>query len=160
MILEFFITANLFNITGAKWRNLRVKVTPTFTSGKMKMMFPTMVECGKELQEYINNVADGIREVDIKDVLARFTTDIISSCAFGIQSNSLKNPDSEFRKYGRKIFEPNIMAVIRGFLFNLSPNLAQYLRVSQLFEMKSLFVEVCYFSEFDLLFFFLYLNTR
>jgi cytochrome P450 family 6 len=43
--------------------------------------------------------------VDVKETMARFTTDVIASCAFGINGNSLKDPDAEFRKYLKKIFE-------------------------------------------------------
>jgi len=43
--------------------------------------------------------------VDVKETMGRFTTDVIASCAFGINSNSLKDPDAEFRKHTRKIFE-------------------------------------------------------
>lgn len=49
--------AHLFSISGSQWRNLRVKLTPTFTSGKMKLMFPILVECSKKFQQVLNEPA-------------------------------------------------------------------------------------------------------
>ena len=56
--------------------------------------------------------------VDVKETMARFTTDAIASCAFGINSNSLKYPNAEFRKHTRKIFELSFrkgLAVLTSF---------------------------------------------
>lgn len=124
------IEGHLVNLAGTKWRNLRVKLTPTFTSGKMKMMFPTMVKCGEELQEFLKRPAAKGETLEMKDILARFTTDIISSCAFGIQTNSLENPNGEFRENGRKIFNPGTKAIIARIIASNFPFLKKFLKVS------------------------------
>ncbi|CAG9827993.1 unnamed protein product [Diabrotica balteata] len=99
------LSNHLFSLESEKWRKMRSKLTPTFTTGKMKMMFPTMVTCTQGLNEILKDHARIQDAVDIKDLIARFTTDIIGSAAFGIDCNSLKDPNSEFRQFGKKVFE-------------------------------------------------------
>lgn len=113
------VIGNLFFSDGQKWKNLRQKLTPTFTSGKMKMMFNTMMNCTVPLQESIGQIADNNETFDAKDVMSKYTTDVIGSCAFGIECNSFKDPDSDFRKYGRLMFEENAIKAMK-FLFSLS----------------------------------------
>ncbi|XP_031353131.1 probable cytochrome P450 6a13 isoform X1 [Photinus pyralis] len=100
------LSANLFFIGGQKWKNLRAKLTPTFTSGKMKMMFETLVACVDPMQNDMASYCANKKPVDIKDILARFTTDVIGSCAFGLECNSFTNEDAAFRHHGRQIFAP------------------------------------------------------
>jgi cytochrome P450 family 6 len=119
---------HLAALSGSKWRNLRVKLSPTFTSGKMKMMFGTLVECGKELQECLQEPANNRETIEIKDILARYSTDVIASCAFGVQCNCLKNPDAEFRKWGRKIFEPSLATKFFRTVTLLMPSLTRFLK--------------------------------
>ena len=38
-------------------------------------------------------------------MMARFTMDVTASCAFGINGNSLEDPDSEFGRRIRTIFD-------------------------------------------------------
>jgi len=46
--------------------------------------------------------------VEVKDLMARFTTDVIASCAFGINANLLKDPDSEFGRRLRKLCDISV----------------------------------------------------
>jgi cytochrome P450 family 6 len=124
------LTAHLFSLTGMKWRNLRVKLTPTFTSGKLKMMFQRLVECGQELQTCMEKVGERGDVIEIKEILARFSTDVISSCAFGIECNCLKNEDAEFRKWGRKFFEPSLKQLVLGILSGIAPVVLDTLKLS------------------------------
>ena len=90
------------------------------------MMFGTLVECGKELQECLLEPANKSETIEIKDILARYSTDIIASCAFGIQCNCLKNPDAEFRKWGRKVFEGSALMGILRTIMRLVPSLGRF----------------------------------
>ena len=99
------ISAHLFNIEGERWTNLRKKLSPTFSSGKMKMMFPTLVDVGNHFIDRMTQDLENSAEIEMKDILARFTTDVIGSCAFGIDCNSLNDPETEFRVMGKKVFE-------------------------------------------------------
>lgn len=143
---------NVFAIRGNKWKYLRSKLTPTFTSGKMKMMFPLVAECSEELGELVSNHAKNGDIVEIKDIAARFTTDVISTCAFGIQSHSLNNPNAEFREIGRNMFAPTLRnQFIQSGLF-FFPNIIKMLRLKFLLPndenfFRSVFTDTMHFRE-------------
>nr|AAL15173.1 cytochrome P450 monooxygenase CYP6X1v1 [Lygus lineolaris] len=126
------LTQHLFALEGTKWRALRVKLTPTFTSGKLKLMYSLFVECAQRLERKLNEDSmknEGV--VDIKDTIARFTTDIIGSCAFGLEIDSLNNPDEPFRKIGMRLFQRNLKGRLIELIYSLAPNLRNYLKLSR-----------------------------
>lgn len=122
------ISAHLFAIGGSRWKNLRTKLTPTFTSGKMKMMFPTLIECVSLLMEAVEREQV---QIDVKELLGRFTTDIIGSCAFGLDCNSIKEENSPFRIYGKKVFTSSRMRTLKMTLASSFPNLGRLFGVRQ-----------------------------
>ncbi|KAJ8922556.1 hypothetical protein NQ315_007586 [Exocentrus adspersus] len=108
------LSANIFNLEGPRWKTLRAKLTPTFTSGKMKMMFEILTNCSENLNQILDKHYKDGEPVEIKDVMGRFTTDIIGSCAFGIDCNCMENPDSEFRRYGLKSVQINFKQTLKN----------------------------------------------
>nr|WDY85976.1 cytochrome P450 6DF3 [Pagiophloeus tsushimanus] len=100
------LSQNLFRMEGQPWKQLRAKMTPTFTSSRMKMMFETLCEKIVCLQKVTEPCVRNKEKINVTDVASRFTTDIIGSCAFGIECDSLQNPDCEFRVYGKQINRP------------------------------------------------------
>lgn len=79
------LASNLFSMEGEKWKRLRNKLTPSFSSGKIKMMFGAVTKVADEMVEYIEeHRAISSEAIEWKDVLTRFTVDVIGTCAFGI----------------------------------------------------------------------------
>ncbi|XP_055906586.1 probable cytochrome P450 6g2 [Eupeodes corollae] len=100
-------SSTLFFIKNPHWKELRSKLTPVFSSGKIKQMFPLILDVGNELDEHLLALeADQDKSFveEVKEICALYTTDVIASVAFGIQANCLNNPECEFRRNGRSIF--------------------------------------------------------
>jgi len=108
------LSQNLFLLKGPAWRLLRVKLSPIFTSFRVKQMFSLISTCSENLTKYIDQYSTKGKPLEIKEVAAKYATDVISTCAFGIQSNCLMDPNAEFREFGRNIFD---FSVYRSFEF-------------------------------------------
>lgn len=115
---------HLFHIPGKKWRDLRVKLSPVFTSGKLKGMFSVINDSGKVLEEYlVKHVEKGVNTFEFRELFARLNTSIISSVAFGIENDCINEPDHIFRRMGAKVFEVNWRAIMRNILALFAPKL-------------------------------------
>lgn len=98
------LSGHLFNLHGEKWTEFRRKLSPTFTSGKMKMMFPTIKSKTNDLFSFMDELIKTKNPIDIKDVCVRYTADVIALSAFGVDCNCLTNVDSDFMKETKRIF--------------------------------------------------------
>lgn len=70
------LSGHLFSLGGKKWSNLRTKLSPTFTSGKLKAMFPTLVASGDPLKRYMDSIAATEETVELREILAQYTTNV------------------------------------------------------------------------------------
>ena len=123
------VSAHLFSLHGEKWKRLRGSLTPAFSIAKIKYMFKTILDCGDAMIEHLIKT-DQNADIEIRDVLARYTTDVIGSCAFGIECNSLKDPDAEFRVMGQRAFKQTTVDVLRNAAIRISPLFAKAFKLS------------------------------
>lgn len=68
------------------------------------MMFGTICDVADRLLKEIDKQIEATGQLEVKDTLARFTTDVIGSTAFGLDCNSLEDKDSKFYEMGTRIF--------------------------------------------------------
>ncbi|XP_059489203.1 uncharacterized protein LOC132204601 [Neocloeon triangulifer] len=123
------IANHLFVLSGWKWKYVRTRVTPAFTTGKIKHMFPLMTETCEDLMKFIakNNNGDSI---DAKALASRFKIDVSALCAFGVKSNALNDEDSVFKRMGIGFLNSSKFKVIVNLIVYFSPELMQFLKMT------------------------------
>ncbi|KAF5290749.1 hypothetical protein FQR65_LT11530 [Abscondita terminalis] len=109
---------SLLGIKGPDWRILRKKISPAFSSGKMKIMEPLMDECGLNMKEYLEKNLD--KSLEMKEVAAKYTTNVIMSCAFGLNSNCFEK-DAILRDYGKTIFPTTPIGLFKSLTYLFAP---------------------------------------
>ncbi|XP_076285744.1 cytochrome P450 6a2-like isoform X2 [Lasioglossum baleicum] len=117
------LSPHLVQLDARRWRPIRPKLTPFFTSGKLKEMFTLMVEVSKNLEGYLNDVVGTGKPVEVRELTAQYSTDVIGTCAFGLNMNAVGEENSEFRRIGRQIFEGNMENFLRLKTRLFCPNL-------------------------------------
>ncbi|KAG5861989.1 hypothetical protein JTB14_001480 [Gonioctena quinquepunctata] len=127
------VTVNLFAQEGAEWKVARAKFTSLFTSGKMRKFLERMKHCSEVLVASLQKHSIENADVHILEVMGCYTTDVIGSVLLGIQCNSFKDTDAEFRNMGRKLFgEFSWIDQCRLFSTIFFPKLAEKLGVSNI----------------------------
>lgn len=134
------MSVNLFSLEAKRWRILRTKLSPVFTSGKIKEMFHLIMDCSNQLEKYLEETVQKDEPIECREVAAKFTTDVIGSCAFGINMNALSNEESEFRRIGKEAFSISTWILVKQVFKESMPKLYRYIwsmlphtRVTQFF---------------------------
>lgn len=75
----------MLTLEGQEWRDKRVKLSPIFTSGKMKMMFDIVDNIGDKFASVLNEEVEGDSGVvEMRHMSGKYTADVIGNCAFGL----------------------------------------------------------------------------
>lgn len=90
---------NLFNLRGDPWREARTLLSPAFTSSKMRTMFQLMSSYAVEFASFLS---EQTTEIEMRNAFGRYTTDVIATCAFGVNVDSMRHPDNDFYVLGRE----------------------------------------------------------
>ncbi|CAD7083922.1 unnamed protein product [Hermetia illucens] len=123
---------SLFVLKDQKWRDMRTTLSPAFTGSKMRLMFQLMDECGHNARKFLKSEAKGKGpiEMELKDFFTRFTNDVVATCAFGIQVNSLLEKDNQFYQMSRKATNISGLTAIKFML------VLNFHQIKKLFKIK------------------------
>ncbi|KAM3959526.1 LOW QUALITY PROTEIN: uncharacterized protein ACR2FA_006459 [Aphomia sociella] len=107
-------TQNLFFTYGDQWKVLRQNLTPLFSSTKMKNMFHLIEKCCHRFENMLDYESSKNNVIKVRALIARFTMDSITTCAFGINSKTMDTDsnDNPFTYMGTSLF---LETYYRGF---------------------------------------------
>lgn len=114
----------LVALTGKKWREMRVTLSPAFTGSKMRAMFQLVTEVTGQLTRHLREECEKSPEIiewDMKDLCSKYTNDVIALCAFGIEVNTQKNPQNDFYRIGRSLMSPSIGTILKFLMMRFFP---------------------------------------
>ncbi|KAL3877748.1 hypothetical protein ACJMK2_035410 [Sinanodonta woodiana] len=94
----------LFLENGHQWKQSRSILTPAFSTGKIKKMFPIIDNMVDHLEENLNVKSAEAKPFDIYSFYQSLTLDVIGRCAFGLQTNAQTDPKDEFLTNIRFLF--------------------------------------------------------
>ncbi|KAH1007938.1 hypothetical protein HUJ04_005109 [Dendroctonus ponderosae] len=114
---------NPFVLRNQEWRDTRHMLTPGFTGGKMKDIYPLIVGVAAKLVKFVENnpsvEADG---VNARELTRRFTLDNVAIAAFGIDGKSFESEEiSEFMELANRILTPGSLNGILQQLTTVLP---------------------------------------
>ncbi|CAI6343254.1 unnamed protein product [Macrosiphum euphorbiae] len=139
------LSNNLFLMENPQWKIIRNKLTPAFTSGKLKVMYDQIKECGEELMKNIDiDLNKNNNEIEVRDIMGKYSTDVIGTCAFGLKLNSINDDESPFRKYGKTIFAPSLRMIFKELCVMISPELLKVVKVKDLPKASSDFFHAAF----------------
>ncbi|KAF5284549.1 hypothetical protein FQA39_LY16999 [Lamprigera yunnana] len=125
---------NPFVLKGEMWKTVKNQVTPCFTTKKLKSMYVLAEDAAKKLVDYINTSTDASSSdgLEAKELFSKYSTEVVASCAFGLEGNTFNDPNSMFRKMGEKIFEPSLQNVLSTIVVLFLPSFTKLMKVGLL----------------------------
>ncbi|KAG7155223.1 Cytochrome P450 6k1-like 2 [Homarus americanus] len=124
-------TEMLTTINGDHWKGIRSVVSPTFSSGRMKGIFPLVALKADALVDYIHRQIKSHSALPLQKTFALFALEVISSCAFGMETNAFEcGGETTFNVMVEKLFAVSFFRKIKLFLYLLSPRITSFFKIS------------------------------
>ncbi|XP_053706316.1 cytochrome P450 3A27 [Synchiropus splendidus] len=92
-----------------EWRRIRSVLSPSFTSGRLKEMYPIMLQHSESVIKNLQKQCDANEVVEVKEVFGPYSMDVVTSCAFSVDIDSINSPSDPFVKNIKKMVKFNFL---------------------------------------------------
>lgn len=120
----------MFIVRDERWRTIRSTVSPAFTSSKMRLMLSLVANCARSFSTQLRvQTGAAPRVFDMRDLFGRFACDTIATSAFGMEVNSLREPDNAFFRMGMKVSSFTGLQGMKFLAYSAIPKVMRVLRI-------------------------------
>ncbi|KFQ53625.1 Cytochrome P450 3A24, partial [Nestor notabilis] len=79
-----------------KWKRIRTVLSPAFTSGKLKEVFPIIIHYGEKLVKNVEKKVANDEFMTVKDIFGAYSMDVVASTSFSVKIDCMGNPSDPF----------------------------------------------------------------
>ncbi|CAG2118439.1 unnamed protein product, partial [Medioppia subpectinata] len=94
LLIDPVLNRNVAQASGDDWKRLRQIISPAFSSGRMKRMYPSIRECLRDFTAHLDAYARDGRPMNAKEMFGNFTMDVVATCAFATKTNIHNDPNN------------------------------------------------------------------
>lgn len=96
---------------------------------KIKALFPIMQEVAGRMKRYIKNETPSQGSFETEELCGKYTTDVVASSIYGIESGAFTDENSRIRQVARKIFSPSLNLFFIMSIAPYFPILTKFIKV-------------------------------
>ncbi|KAL7036967.1 hypothetical protein ACKWTF_009020 [Chironomus riparius] len=134
---------NPFFLKDEEWKEKRAEITQAFTVNRMKALYPLIQDVSTRMVKYVATESEKSDPFDARELSAKYTTDVVSNCIFGIDAESFTKEKPEIREMGRRLFSSSPWIFIKMILIASFKFLKRFIKIQLMqIEVKEFFVNL------------------
>ncbi|KAM3605579.1 uncharacterized protein V6R79_001297 [Siganus canaliculatus] len=125
------LSDSILAVKDERWKRIRSTVSPCFTGGRLRQIYPIVARYADRLIEKLGKT-DLNEPIDVKQFVAPYSMDTVTSASFSVEINSINNPKDPLNVEMMKILNFPLWTIMLMNLFPFAQHLLEFFKLDPL----------------------------